>query len=288
MSPRIATVLGLGAIALWGSLAVLTAASGRIPPLQLTAMTFAVGAVVGLAVVTFRPGGFAALRQPPLVWAHGIAGLFGYHALYFTALHYAPAAEANLVNYLWPLLIVILSGLLPGARLKRAHVIGALVGFAGTGVLIAGRGGLGEGFEATHLVGYAAAFGCALVWAGYSVSARLLPHVPTEAVAGFCVATAVLAGLGHLAFETTAWPAGAVQCFAILLMGLGPLGVAFYLWDVGMKRGDVPMLGVASYAAPVLSTGGLVAAGYASATLVLGVALGLIVAGAVIAGLGRR
>lgn len=278
-----ATLLGFGAIGLWGLLALFTAASGTVPPFQLTAMTFAVGGAIGLIVVAMRPGGLRILAQPPLVWIHGIAGLFGYHALYFTALRFAPAAEANLLNYLWPLLIVVFSALLPGQRLKPHHVAGALLGLAGTALLIVGRGGLGSGFAAGHLLGYAAAVACALFWSVYSVTARLLPHAPTEAVAGFCLATAALALLCHLAVETTVWPADVLQWFAILGMGLGPVGAAFYLWDVGMKRGDIQVLGAASYAAPVLSTLALVAFGYAQPSLMLAAAVALIVTGSLVA-----
>lgn len=280
---RPATLAGFGAIALWGLLALFTAASGTVPPFQLTAMTFAIGGGIGLAVVASRPGGLALLAQPPRVWLHGVAGLFGYHALYFTALRFAPAAEANLLNYLWPLLIVVFSALLPGQRLKPHHLAGALLGLAGTVLLIAGRGGLGAGFASGHLLGYAAALGCALVWSVYSVTARLLPDVPTEAVAGFCLVTAALALGCHLVLETTVWPGSAVEWLAILALGLGPVGAAFYLWDRGMKRGDIQVLGAASYAAPVISTLALVAFGHAQASLVLGVSVALIVAGSVVA-----
>lgn len=282
-SSRAATAAGFGAIGLWGLLALFTAASGTVPPFQLTAMTFAIGGAIGLAVVAFRPGGLRLLAQPLRVWLHGVAGLFGYHALYFTALRFAPAAEANLLNYLWPLLIVVFSALLPGHRLQRHHVIGALLGLAGTVLLIAGRGGLGGSVSGTAAIGYAAALGCAVTWAAYSVTARLLPDVPTEAVAGFCLATAVLALVCHLAVETTVWPPSAGEWLAILALGLGPVGAAFYLWDRGMKRGDIQVLGAASYAAPVISTLALVAFGHAAASLSLGLAVALIVVGSVVA-----
>lgn len=286
-SRRSATLVGFGAIGLWGLLGLLTAASGRVPPFQLTAMTFGVGGLIGLAVVASRPVGLGVLRQPPLVWLHGVAGLFGYHALYFLALRHAPAAEANLLNYLWPLLIVLFSAFLPGQHLRAHHVVGAGLGLAGTALLIAGRGSLG-GFESAHLFGYGAAVACAITWAAYSVTARLLPNVPTEAVAGFCLATALLALLGHLALETTVWPQGAGQWLAVAGLGLGPVGAAFYLWDRGMKRGDIQVLGAASYAAPVISTLCLVAFGYATASWTLGLAVGLIVAGSLVASLRRR
>src|SRR5919204_1593770 len=137
MSPRAATLIGLSAIVMWSLLAVLTVATGKIPAFQLAAMTFAIGALVAFASFLFRPIAFAALKQPLVAWVVGVGGLFGYHALYFLALRFAPPAEAGLLNYLWPLLIVLFSSLLPGERLAPHHIIGALLGLAGKGVLFA-------------------------------------------------------------------------------------------------------------------------------------------------------
>lgn len=281
MAPASATRIGLLAILLWSTLAVLTAATGKVPPFLLTALTFAIGGAVGLVAAAAGPG-LGVLRQSPLAWLHGVGGLFGYHFLYFAALKWAPPAEAGLINYLWPLLIVLLSALLPGGGLKRVHVIGALLGFAGTVVLLLGKGGFG-GIEARYAPGYLAAFACAFIWSSYSVASRYFARVPTHAVAGFCLATAALAGLCHLAWEETLWPAGAGEWAAVALLGLGPVGLAFYAWDIGMKRGDVRFLGVASYAAPVLSTLLLVATGFAAPTWTLAAACLLIVGGAFVA-----
>lgn len=276
-----ATFLGFGAILLWSSLAAMTVASGTMPPFQLAAITFLIGGLVGAATWLWRPGAARALRQRPLVWALGIGGLFGYHALYFAALRLAPPAEAGLLNYLWPLLIVVLSSFLPGERLTLRPLVGAALGLAGVIVLVAG--GSSVSLDPAYVTGYACAFAAAFVWAGYSVLSRRVSDVPTDAVAGFCLATAALAALCHLAFETSVWPETTLQWLAIVGLGLGPVGAAFYLWDAGMKRGDIKLLGVASYAAPVLSTGLLVLVGYAAASWQLAVACGLIVAGAVIA-----
>ena len=286
MSPRTATLVGLGAVALWSLLALFTAATGTVPPFQLAAMTFAIGGAVGLLSWLVRPGSVRALRQPPVVWALGVGGLFGYHALYFAALRLAPPAEAGLLNYLWPLLIVLFSALLPGERLRAAHVIGALLGFAGVVVLMSARADLN--LRAEHGLGYLCAFTAAFVWSGYSVLSRRFGTVPTDAVAGFCLATGALSLACHLAFETTVWPADAVEWSALLALGLGPVGAAFYLWDIGVKRGDIRLLGVGSYAAPVLSTLFLVLAGYAEPTLALALACALIVAGALVATLLTR
>src|SRR5665647_2647518 len=201
MTPRTATLIGLTAILMWSLLAALTVATGKIPAFQLAAMTFAIGALVGPLAWIGRPDAIRALWQPPLAWIVGVGGLFGYHALYFLALRFAPPAEAGLLNYLWPLLIVLFSSLLPGERLLPHHILGALLGLAGTVLLFTGSGA--GGFEAGQLPGLLAAFVAAFVWAAYSVMSRKLKAVPTDAVAGFCLATALLAAAVHWTVTST-------------------------------------------------------------------------------------
>lgn len=280
VTDRRATLSGLAAIVLWGLLAVMTARTQGIPPFQLTAMTFAVGGAVGLAVVTAQ-GRLARLRQPPKAWALGLYGLFGYHAVYFAALKLAPPAEASVVAYLWPLLIVLFSALLPGESLRARHLLGAALGFGGVAALAISRGV--TGFSGSALPGYLLALLAAVIWSSYSVLSRTQREVPTEAVAGFCIGTAVLASLCHVAFENTVMPAGMTLWITTILLGLGPVGAAFFLWDRGMKHGDIRFLGVASYATPIFSTLALIAAGAAEVTWGLAIACGLIVGGAVIA-----
>jgi drug/metabolite transporter (DMT)-like permease len=281
MTLRAATLIGLSAILMWSLLTVLTVATGRIPAFQLLAMTFTVGAIAASAGWIGRPDAVRALRQPPLAWAVGVGGLFGYHALYFAAIRLAPPVEAGLLNYLWPLLIVLLSSLLPGERLASHHIVGAVLGLVGTVLLLAGH--QSARFEPAHSAGFVAAFAAAFVWAGYSVMSRKLKAVPTDAVAGFCLATALLALLVHLAVEVTVWPEGLGQWLAIAALGVGPVGAAFYAWDIGMKRGDIRVLGAASYATPLLSTGFLILAGYASPSANVAIAAALIAGGGLIA-----
>ena len=281
MTSRTATLIGLTAILMWSLLAVLTVATGKIPAFQLAAMTFAIGAMVGSLTWIGRSDAIGALRQAPLAWIVGVGGLFGYHALYFLALRFAPPAEAGLLNYLWPLLIVLFSSFLPGERLAAHHVIGALLGLAGTVLLFTGSGL--SGFAPGQLPGLFAAFVAAFVWATYSVMSRRLKSVPTDAVAGFCFATAVLAALVHALVEDTVWPETTVQWLAVVILGVGPVGAAFYAWDVGMKRGDIRVLGAASYATPLLSTAFLILAGFAKPSANIAIAAVLIAGGGLIA-----
>lgn len=286
---RRATLIGFGAVLMWALLALLTVLSGRTPPFQLAAMCFLIGGAVGLLDLVRRGQPLSsALPRGWAVWALGVGGVFGYHALYFTALRNAPAAEAGLIAYLWPLLIVLFSGLLPGESLRPSQLAGAALAFGGAALIVGGSAGWTLSFEGAHALGFAAAGGCALVWSGYSVLSRLAAATPSAAVTGFCLAASALAALSHLAFETTAWPASAIEWAAVAALGLGPVGGAFYLWDVGVKRGDIQLLGVASYAAPLLSTLALIAAGRAEPRPSLLLAAALIAGGAALAALGRR
>lgn len=279
MSSHRATAIGFSAILMWSLLALLTVASGEAPPFQLAALTFVIGGAIGAVWVT-RARAWGALRQPPQVWLLGVSGLFGYHALYFLALRLAPPAEAGLLNYFWPLLIVLFSGFLPGEHLRWYSIAGGLLGLVGTVILFLGKG-IAPALD--YVAGYSAAFCAAFVWAGYSVLSRRFVGVPTAAVAGFCLATALLAALCHIAFETTVWPRTAGEWLAVAALGIGPVGIAFYAWDIGVKRGDIRLLGVASYAAPLLSTFFLVLAGYAEASLTLWFSALLIAGGGLLA-----
>lgn len=281
MNTSSATLAGIFAIALWALLAWLTTLTGGVPPFLVTAITFGIGGLAGLGVVAAR-GRLGALKQPLKAWALGVTGLFGYHAAYFAALKLAPPAEVSLVNYLWPLLIVVFSGFLPGERLLPRHVIGALMGFAGVVVLALGRADFSGGFGAGQGLGYALGLLAAFLWSGYSVLSRRMAQVPTEAVAGFCLVTAMLAGVVHWAFEPRGLPPASTWT-ALIALGLGPVGAAFFLWDFGMKRGDIRLLGLISYATPVLSTLVLIAAGEAQPSAALLIACGFIVAGALVA-----
>lgn len=278
MTKARATATGFTAILMWALLALFTIGSAPVPPFLLNALTFGIGGLIGL-VWTARKG-FAVLRGISWkVYAFGTLGLFGYHFLYFTAFRIAPSAETGLIAYLWPLFIVLLSGLLPGERLGAAHVLGALIAFAGAALIVLGRGGDG----AVSVLGLTLAFGCAVTWAVYSVLSRRLGDVPTESVTVYCLATAALSVVAHLMLEDTVWPQDGLGWLAVAALGIGPVGAAFFTWDIGMKRGDIQLLGVASYAAPLLSTLALVAAGITAPSWTILLAAILITAGAALA-----
>jgi len=284
MTTQQATLIGTVSILLWGTLALMTRwTDAQIPPFQLLAMTFGLAWLLMQSRWWLRgESGLRFLHQPLPVWLLGIGGLFGYHLFYFIALAKAPAAEAGLIAYLWPLLIVLLSALLPGERLRSAHILGALLAASGSALLLI----KGEAnFSEQHSIGYLAAGACALIWSAYSVLSRRHADVPTDTVGWYCAGTALLGLICHLLFEQTVWPERPLQWIGIVGLGLGPVGIAFLTWDIGVKRGNIQLLGTLAYAAPLISTLLLILAGEAQASSRLLLACLLIVGGSMIAGI---
>ncbi len=286
MPGRTATLIGFGAVLLWGTLATLTTLKGGdIPPLQSTAITFAVGGVT-IAAYAMATGPARAMMPTLQSFLLGIYGLFVFHVLYFAALKFAPPAEAGLIASLWALLTVLLSGFLPGVTLSYRHIVGALMGFTAAALLVWDKIGASAGHP-DALLGFSFAFASAVVWATYSVMSRLIAAVPSESVAPACFATAALALVCNLLFEGWVAPS-ASQWVVMVLLGLGPIGAAFMLWDIGMKHGNVAFLGVLGYASPVISTTLLITLGFAAPTWVLLISVLLIVLAARLAAPRRR
>ena len=258
---------------MWGTLAALGASLAHLPPFLLTGTALAIGALPGLLNVR-------AWRVPLSTLALGIGGLFGFHFLLFMALRLAPPLEANLVNYLWPLLIVLLTPVvLRGLPLARRHVAAAIAGFPGAALAI---GAAPVAIDARAALGFALAAGSALTWALYSLLTRRAAPFSSWAIGGFAAASGALALLCHALFEPPAafLPGDALKLAAL---GLGPMGAAFYLWDYAMKRGDPRVVGVLAYATPLLSTALLLAVTGRPPTLSLVAAAALIVGAAIMA-----
>ena len=280
----IASLCGFCAILLWALLALFTSGTAQIPPFQLTAMTFFIAFCgVSLKWLFYRQDVRRFFKIPISLWALGVAGLFGYHFFYFLALKNAPAAEASLIAYLWPLLIVLFSTLLPNERFYWFHLVGGLISLIGAGLLIT-KGAAFE-IQPEYTTGYLAAICCAFIWSSYSVLSRRYAAVSSDVIGLFCGITAVLSLACHFLFEVTFWPENALQWLAVLALGLGPVGAAFFLWDRGMKHGDIQTLGVLSYLSPLLSTLILLMMGVASFSWPLVFGCLLITGGAVVGSL---
>ena len=245
-------LLALAAIALWGSLATLGVSLAHVPPFLLTGLSLLIGSLIALPLSRFR---LSEWRVPLPTLALGLYGLFGYHFLLFLAFRHAPPVEANLVNYLWPLGIVIMTPLfLPGMRLHAVHVLSALVGFAGAALAILGKPGTTPGLNLQFEWGYVLALAAAFIWSSYSLLTRRVALFPTSAIGSFAALSGLLALACHAWLEP-ATPLSTHDWLLIAAMGLGPLGGAFFLWDAALKTGDPRKIGLLSFLTPLLSTG---------------------------------
>ena len=272
-----ANLLALGAIALWASLAALGVALSHVPPFLLTGLSLLIGSLIALPLSRFD---WRQWKVPATTLALGVYGLFGFHFLLFIALRHAPPVQANLVNYLWPLGIVVMAPLfLPGVTLTTRHVLAALIGFAGAALAILGRGGSGE---AVWAWGYIPALASAFIWSSYSLLTKRVKSFPTAAIGSFALVSGALSLICHAVLE----PAVALSVkdgALIALLGLGPLGGAFFLWDAALKRGDARQIGVLSFLTPLLSTLTLLAVRGEAPSVSIAVAAVMIIGAAVMA-----
>ena len=274
-----ANLLALGAIALWASLAALGVSLAHVPPFLLTGLGLLAGSVIALPLSRFD---LSQWRVPPATLAVGVYGLFGYHFLLFMALQNAPPVQANLVNYLWPLGIVVMAPLfLRGMSLAPRHLMAAVLGFGGAALAILG-GRAPEPGAPLWAWGYLPALMAAFIWASYSLLTQRVKPFPTSAIGTFALVSGVLALLCHVWLEPSVALSGA-DWTLIALLGLGPLGGSFFLWDAALKRGDARQIGVLSFLTPLLSTLVLLISRGETPNLSVGLAALMIVSAAVIA-----
>jgi drug/metabolite transporter (DMT)-like permease len=277
--PRRATLFAILTITLWSFLAFLGSQLSRVPPFLLVGIALTTGGLIGIRHIS-------SWRVPLATFALGVYGIFGYHFLLFSAFQIAPAVEANLMNYLWPLLIVLLIPLiLTGQRLRPHHLIGILIGLVGAALIVTGGR---MSLDIAHLKGYLMAAAAAFIWSSYSLLTKRVAAFPTAAVAGFCFFSGILSlgvyFVGSPSFEVV--QALSLRDWVLLiLLGAGPMGLAFFTWDAALKRGDPRIIGSLSYITPLTSTSLLVLVGGRTFTWISGLAMILIFMGAMIGSL---
>jgi drug/metabolite transporter (DMT)-like permease len=270
--PVRAYAYALAAIALWGTLAVLSVHLSVVPPFLLVGLALTIGGICSLPRVR-------EWRVPPSTLALGVTGIFVYHLCLFLALRRAPAVEANLLNYLWPLLIVVLSPLfLPGVRLRSRQVLAGVIGFSGAALVVT-HGSIHV--ELRYATGYLLALLAAFLWATYSLLTKRVRPFPSAAVGLFCAVSGVLSLLAHAAFEPAA-TLRSIDLARIALLGVGPMGAAFFFWDAAMKAGDPRIIGALAYMTPLLSTTLLILFGGGVWSVTVGVGMAAIVVAAIV------
>ncbi len=271
----------LAAVVMWASLATLAATLSHMPPLLLTGLGLLIGSVISLPLSGFN---IKRIWPSPRVLLLGVYGLFGYHSELFAGLQNAPEVQANLVNYLWPLLIVLLAPLIiKGTTLRPRHVFAAITGFVGAALAILSGAQLTGEFE----VGYLFALLAAFIWSTYSLGVRAIGKFDTSSVGAFGLVAGLLALGAHLIFEESTVIASS-HLLPLLLLGLGALGASFYFWAYALQNGDAQRIGLIAFLTPLLSTAMLVLATGSPLSPLLLVSAGLIFVAAWFGGRGNN
>lgn len=266
------------AVLLWSTFAYLGLRLAHVPAFLLVGAALLIGSLCSIHRIR-------EWRVPISTLLLGVYGLFGFHFCLFLALRYAPPIEANLINYLWPLLIVVMSPLfLFDYALKTRHVVAALLGFAGAMLIVTGGR---FGFAVEYALGYLLAGASAFIWASYSLLTKRVNPFPNAAIGLFCLCAGALSLIMHFALEPPyAFTSSDIPL--LLVLGIGPMGSAFFVWDSALKNGDPRVIGSLAYLTPLLSTLVLILTASGSFGLVSGVAMLLIVGGAIIGSLPAR
>ena len=248
ITTRSATLIGSGALILWAIEPLVVSELEGFPLFEALTLVFTSCFVFTAIRVTLARKWAIILKQPLFVWLFGLATICGSDFCYMLGAFSAPIAHVDLIDYLWPCMIVLFIGFLPNEKFSFRHLIGALLGFIGIGQLVCG--GEMNGFNMNYLNGYLLAIYGVMIWGAYSVFSRHRTEVPSDMVGIYCGVGAVLTFIGHCQFETTVIPDFHQGTMAVLLGLAGP-GLAYQLWEYGIKFGDAKWLSVACYFARV-------------------------------------
>jgi len=268
------------AVLLWSLAPTLGALARSVPPLQLTALCFAVASVMTAPVVYRKgrtPGGGIGSAAPICLMTPLL--MVGAVGCYFWGLARAPAGNVTLVTYIWPVLFVVATEILAWGRVRVSVVIGCLLAFAGAGLLLLSEGASLQ----TSWTGYAAGVLSGTSWAAFSLVARRQAVPIARQLPVLCMLAALWATLAHGLTEPTLWPLAGPEAVWIVLIGAGPYGVAFLFWDYALRRGPGATVGTMAYAVPVLSAAILLVTGFAALRWQLPVAAAMVMTGCLVA-----
>ena len=275
------TWLGFSAILAWGTMPLFTEMARNVPPMLFMSIGFFVAFLAGMLLFyKHLPEYFSSWRMPLSHWANGIYGIFGFNILFILAMRNAPAVEALLIINLWPFIMMLLTVISEKRRLEWQHIAASMLGLCG--VILVITSGSEVRFNADHLAGYSAALACGVIWATFSLINRKIGHQqPRFANSWFCLASFALCAVCHLMLEETHLPSPD-DAGVLLLAGIAPMGLAFYAWDKGVRQGDIRLLSTLSYGEPLAALLLLILFGFAKLTIIVAVATGLLVAGAIL------
>ena len=254
-----ATIIGQLGLLMWGLLAVFTVVVTNIPTFEILSIVFTVSFITGIAYSYIKGEENPIKKHPKYMWFIGFLGIFCNDALYIQSFKYAPPEQADLINYLWPLMVILFSSVLPKEKFLIKYVISAVIAFTGIYLLLCG----GEGFHYEFLPGYGFAFLAASCWAIFTLFSRGNNQNKSIAVTAiYCGIAAVGSFVSHCVSEVFIMPTLS-QSIILVIMGVTTHSLAYIFWDFGIKKGNFRLLSILSYANPIISIFFLVLLGFA-------------------------
>lgn len=244
------TLSGIIAIMMWSFMAVLIVYSGQTSPLTLTSLSLFIGAVTLLIFNIIKKENFRQLLKITFPdYCLVTVGVCFYTAFVYLSFDMVNPIEANILNYLWPVLFGVFSSIRMSKMLNAYELLGLLVSFGGVFLLFYGKENefLFSSFALGHLFGIMAAF----IWAGYSSFAKERSYSQIIMVPVFLFSALICFLVDFMLFDPIL-PNG-MAWVSVLILGVFRISYAF--WDYAMKKGNTLILSSLSYITPLLSFG---------------------------------
>jgi drug/metabolite transporter (DMT)-like permease len=268
---------GIIAIILWSSYTLSVVIAGDIPPLLLSGIISLGGFLILLTwQILHKEDWRSYWKQKPLAYFVGVGGIGGYTVALFLAFKIAPPLEVNTLNYLWPMFLMGFSALYNKQKLQILQIIGVLMGFVGTVILLTDKGAQ---FDPQYLTGYALAASAAAMWAVYSVATRKVVFPAGFMCPIFLIVSALSFALSFVFDESM--PSTGIVWWAVAVLSF--INISYFFWDYAMKRGSVNLLASLSYFIPLFSTFLFVVTGHTSVSPLSGLAAAFVVGGCLVA-----
>jgi drug/metabolite transporter (DMT)-like permease len=244
------TSFGLVAVVIWSFAALLATEIIAIPIFELMFFQFTLAFIVTMFRYfrTSDKGAFFNFSKRDFIVAS--LALIVSQACYLSAFRYSPAAQVDLINYLWPTMLILLSSLLPKEKFCAAYLFSCIVCLWGINKLVPWNDGLDLPYDS--IFGLILAFGSASSWALYSLYTRYHKSSSANCISFAFGLVAIGSLVLHLQKEVFVFP-NYFEGLIIILMGVTQMGLAFYLWECSLKKGRIKVLSLASQAIPVLS-----------------------------------
>jgi len=268
-SMKSATFVGYGSIILWSLSGILTAAVSGVPTFEVLTIAFGISFLLSSLGWSFW-GSYKNLKRPLYTWILGVIGIFGSEAFYVAAFKYAPAAHVDLINSLWPILVVICSIFIPNEKFVARYLVASIIGFFGVYFIIFGNQPW-VSIGLSHSLGYLLALVGACFACLYTLTSHRYCDTTIETTTVYAAACTIFSWILHFKFEQTIAPTS-MEWMTMIVMGLLTQGLAYILWNHGVRYGNYRLLSILSYSSPIISILLLIIFGFADFTLELLVA----------------